>query len=166
MPTDADWPHALNGLGFRARYLLWTHGAASFLSGGPADRTRSSVPAPPPRTAQTSRRNSPAPRPRNEHTIVSGCAYGIADAAHYVAPAGGDHAIAIPAGGGAGAYPRGHTYLVAQGGNVGLLASEMVLKRRRPGTGSLLSPSRRLAPQSGARLTITESQRSSPTPQI
>lgn len=40
IPTDAHWPHALNDLGPRAPYLLWTRGATSFLAGALTDRVR------------------------------------------------------------------------------------------------------------------------------
>lgn len=125
IPTNTDWPHALNDLGSRAPYLLWTHGATSFLSDGLADRVTITGA----RAATEYDTNVAAhlagDLARDEHTIVSGGAYGIDGAAHHAALAEGGNTIAILAGGVDRPYPRGHADLLARIGDVGLLASEM-----------------------------------------
>lgn len=124
IPTDADWPHALNDLGARVPYLLWTRGATSFLSDGLADRVTITGARAATEYGTNVAAHLAGELARDEHTIVSGGAYGIDGAAHQAALAAGGNTIAILAGGVDRPYPRGHSDLLARIGDVGLLASE------------------------------------------
>ncbi|RCS79603.1 DNA-processing protein DprA [Brachybacterium alimentarium] len=125
IPTDAHWPHALNDLGPRAPYLLWTRGATSFLSGALGDRvTITGSRAATDYGVQVAAQLA-GDLAREERTIVAGGAYGIDAAAHRAALATGGSTIAILAGGVDRPYPRGNAGLLDRIGDVGLLASEM-----------------------------------------
>lgn len=125
IPTDTDWPQALNDLGSRTPFLLWTRGATSFLAGGLADRvTITGARAASEYGIQVSDEIA-GDLAREEHTIVSGAAYGIDAAAHRAALATGGATIAVLAGGVDRPYPQGHADLLDRIGDVGLLASEM-----------------------------------------
>ena len=124
IPSDAHWPHALNDLGPRAPYLLWTRGTTSFLAGALTDRV----------TVTGSRAASEygvqvaghlaSDLAQQERTIVAGGAYGIDAAAHRAALTAGGSTIAVLAGGVDRPYPRGNSDLLARIGDLGVLASE------------------------------------------
>lgn len=125
IPADADWPHALNDLGPRAPYLLWTRGATSFLAGALTDRvTITGARAASEYGVQVASRLA-GDLANEERTIVSGGAYGIDAAAHRAALATGGATIAVLAGGVDRPYPRGNTDLLNRVGDLGALVSEM-----------------------------------------
>ncbi|MEU6855568.1 DNA-processing protein DprA [Rothia kristinae] len=125
IPTDADWPHALNDLGPRAPYLLWTRGATSFLAGALTDRvTITGARAASEYGVQVAGQLA-GDLANGERTVVSGGAYGIDAAAHRAALATGGATIAVLAGGVDRPYPRGNTDLLNRIGDLGALVSEM-----------------------------------------
>lgn len=125
IPSDADWPHALNDLGPRAPYLLWTRGATSFLAGALTDRvTITGARAASEYGVQVAGQLA-GDLARQERTIVSGGAYGIDAAAHRAALATGGATIAVLAGGVDRPYPRGNTDLLNRVGDLGAQVSEM-----------------------------------------
>lgn len=125
IPTDANWPHALNDLGPRAPYLLWTRGATSFLAGALTDRvTITGARAASEYGVQVAGRLA-GDLANEELTVVSGGAYGIDAAAHRAALATGGATIAVLAGGVDRPYPRGHADLLNRIGDLGALVSEM-----------------------------------------
>jgi DNA processing protein len=125
IPADKEWPAGLNNLGERAPYLLWTRGAASFLTTPLSDRA----------TITGAR----AATPYGEHVagelamgladeervVVSGGAYGIEGAAHKSVLAASGQTIAVLTGGLDRPYPAGHSELLSRIGDVGLLVSEL-----------------------------------------
>ena len=125
IPTDADWPHALNDLGARAPYLLWTRGATSFLSDGLADRITITGARAATEYGTNVAAHLAGELARDEHTIVSGGAYGIDGAAHRAALSSGGQTIAVVPGGPDRLYPAGHRDMLERVGDVGLLMSEM-----------------------------------------
>lgn len=125
IPTDTDWPQALNDLGSRAPYLLWTRGATSFLAGGLADRvTITGARAASEYGIQVTGEVAGG-LAREEYTIVSGVAYGIDAAAHRAALAVGGGTFAVLANGVDRPFPSGHAEMLDRIGDVVLLASEM-----------------------------------------
>ena len=125
IPADKEWPAGLNNLGERAPDLLWTRGAASFLTTPLSDRA----------TITGAR----AATPYGEHVagelamgladeervVVSGGAYGIEGAAHKSVLAASGQTIAVLTGGLDRPYPAGHSELLSRIGDVGLLVSEL-----------------------------------------
>lgn len=125
IPTDADWPHALNDLGPRAPYLLWARGATSLLAGALTDRvTITGARAASEYGVQVTGQLA-GDLAQQERIIVSGGAYGIDAAAHRAALATGGATIAVLAGGIDRPYPRGNTDLLNRIGDLGALVSEM-----------------------------------------
>src|SRR5699024_8957097 len=108
IPTDTDWPHALNDLGSRAPYLLWTRGATSFLAGALTDRVTMT-----------------GSRAASEYGVqVAGHLAGDLAQQERTIVAGGGGPIAVLAGGIDRPYPRGNSDLLARIGDLGVLASE------------------------------------------
>ena len=124
IPTDTDWPHALNDLGSRAPYLLWTHGATSFLAGALTDRVTMTGSRAASEYGVQVAGHLAGDLAQQERTIVAGGGYGRDAAAHRSALAGGGGTIAVLAGGIDRPYPRGNSDLLARIGDLGMLASE------------------------------------------
>ncbi|MBS1698405.1 MAG: DNA-protecting protein DprA [Actinobacteria bacterium] len=125
IPADKEWPTALNDLGDRAPYLLWTRGAGSFLTGAVSDRVtitgaRASSAYGEQVTAELAMGLAD-----EERTVVAGGAYGIEGAAHKSVLAAAGHTIAVLPSGLDRLYPAGHTDLLNRIGDVGLLVSEV-----------------------------------------
>ncbi len=149
IPADKEWPAGLNDLGERSPYLLWTRGAASFLTTALSDRATITG-----SRAATSYGEQIAGElvtglADEERGVVSGGAYGIEGAAHKSVLAASGQTIAVLANGLDRPYPTGHSELLNQIGDVGLLVSELP-----PGTAPtrhrFLARNRRLAALSGA----------------
>ena len=159
IPADKEWPASLNDLGERAPYLLWTRGASSFLTTALSDRATITG-----SRAATSYGEHVAGElatglADEERVVVSGGAYGIEGAAHKSVLAANGQTIAILAGGLDRPYPAGHSELLNQIGDVGLLVSELP-----PGTAPtrhrFLARNRLLAALSGATVIPEASPRS------
>ena len=125
IPADREWPAGLDDLGVRAPYVLWTRGAASFLTATLRDRVtitgaRSATPY-----GMEVAGDLAANLAEDERIIVAGGAVGIEGATHRGALARGGHTVAVLACGVDRAYPSAHRELLEQIGDVGLLVSEL-----------------------------------------
>lgn len=159
IPADKEWPAGLNDLGDRAPYMLWTRGAASFLTTALSDRATITG-----ARAATSYGEQIAGElatglADEEGVVVSGGAYGIEGAAHKSVLAASGQTIAVQANGLDRPYPAGHSKLLNRIGDVGLLVSELP-----PGAAStrhrFLARNRLLAALSGATVIPEASPRS------
>ncbi|AZH78969.1 DNA-protecting protein DprA [Microbacterium sp. Y-01] len=159
IPADKEWPASLNDLGERAPYLLWTHGAASFLTTALSDRATITG-----ARAATSYGEQVAGElatglADEERVVVSGGAYGIEGAAHRSVLAASGQTIAVLAGGLDRPYPAGHSELLSRIGDVGLLVSELP-PGAAPTRHRFLARNRLLAALSGATVIPEASPRS------
>lgn len=125
IPADKDWPAGLNDLGERAPYLLWTRGAASFLTTALSDRVTITGSRAATSYGEHVARELGAGMADEERIVVTGGAYGIEGAAHQTVLAAGGQTIAVLAGGVDRPYPAGHSDLLRRVGDAGLLVSEM-----------------------------------------
>ncbi|WP_413454932.1 DNA-processing protein DprA [Glutamicibacter sp. FR1] len=125
IPGDKEWPSALDDLGYRRPYVLWTRGTTSFLA-RPLNDLVTITGA----RASTSYGEHVAGQfasdlASSERIIVAGGAYGIDGAAHRAALASGGDTIAVMANGVDRMYPMGHRELLEQVAGLGLLVSEV-----------------------------------------
>ena len=125
VPGDADWPVALNDLGDRAPYVLWTRGASSFLARPLQDFVTITGSRASTSYGDHVARELAASTATDERVVVAGGAYGIEGAAHQAALAAGGDTIAILANGVDRPYPAGHRDLIERVADVGLLVSEV-----------------------------------------
>lgn len=125
VPGDAEWPAGLDDLGHRAPYALWAHGRTELLTGRLSDRV--TVTGARAATAYGEHVASELVRDlvADRRIIVSGAAYGIDAAAHKAALVADGGTIAMMAGGLGRPQPAGHTELLKQIGQDGLLISEL-----------------------------------------
>ncbi len=124
IPGDQDWPSALDDLGDRRPYVLWTRGATSFLA-----RPLSEFVTITGARAATSYGEHVAGQLSSdlanaERVVVAGGAYGIEGAAHRAALASGGDTIAVMANGVDRPYPVGHRELLERVADLGLMVSE------------------------------------------
>jgi len=124
MPGDRDWPAALTDLGEREPFVLWTRGAASFLSRPFTDLLTITGSRAATSYGEHVAAEFAAHLARDGRVVVTGGAYGIEGAAHRGALAAGGDTIAVLAGGVDRPYPAGHRDLLDQIAGVGLLVSE------------------------------------------
>lgn len=124
IPGDRDWPAALSSLGGREPFLLWTRGAASFLSRPLTDLLTITGSRAATSYGEHVASDFAANLARDGRVVVAGGAYGIEGAAHRAALAAGGDTIAVLAGGVDRPYPAGHHDLLDQIAGVGLLVSE------------------------------------------
>ena len=125
IPGDKEWPSALDDLGDRRPYVLWTRGTTSFLT-RPLDDLVTITGA----RASTSYGEHVAGQLASdlasaERIIVAGGAYGIEGAAHRAALASGGDTIAVVANGVDRPYPMGHRELLERVADLGLMVSEV-----------------------------------------
>ena len=125
IPGDGEWPSALDDLGNRRPYVLWTRGTPSFLA-RPVDDLVTITGA----RASTSYGEHVAGELASdlanaERIVVAGGAYGIEGAAHRAALASGGDTIAVMANGVDRMYPMGHRELLERVADLGLLISEV-----------------------------------------
>ena len=125
IPGEKDWPVALNDLGARTPYALWTRGETALLAKPLADRITLTG-----ARASTAYGDHMAIELASDlalsgRVVVAGGAYGIEAVAHQSALATGGRTIAVLAGGVDRAYPAGHTDLFARIEQQGLLVSEV-----------------------------------------
>lgn len=125
IPADKDWPAALSDLGDRAPYLLWTRGATSFLSTALSDRVTITGSRASTSYGEHVTGDLATGMADEERIVVAGGAYGIEGAAHRSVLAAGGQTIAVLAGGLGRPYPAGHSDMLRQIGDVGLLISEL-----------------------------------------
>ncbi|MFV0551003.1 MAG: DNA-processing protein DprA, partial [Anaerorhabdus sp.] len=120
-----EWPSALDDLGDRRPYVLWTRGATSFLA-RPLNDLVTITGA----RASTSYGDHVAGQLASdlanaERLVVAGGAYGIEGAAHRAALASGGDTIAVMANGVDRMYPMGHRELLERVADLGLIVSEV-----------------------------------------
>ena len=115
IPDDREWPSALDDLGDRRPYVLWTRGATSFLARPLSDlftvtgaRGATSYGEHVASTLASELANS-------ERTAVAGGAYGIEGAAHRATLTSGGDTIVVVAKGVDRSYPMGHRELSTPG---------------------------------------------------
>ena len=125
IPGDKEWPPALDDLGDRRPYVLWTRGATSFLA-RPLNEFVTITGA----RVSTSYGEHVAAELASDlvnadRVVLAGGAYGIEGAAHRAALASGGDTIAVMANGVDRPYPMGHRELLEQVADLGLLVSEV-----------------------------------------
>ncbi len=125
IPGDKEWPSALDDLGDRRPYVLWTRGTASFLA-----RLLNDLVTITGARASTSYGEHVAGQLASdlasaERIVVAGGAYGIEGAAHRAALTSGGDTIAVMANGVDRMYPMGHRELLERVAGLGLLVSEV-----------------------------------------
>ena len=125
IPGDGEWPSALDDLGDRRPYVLWTRGTTSFRA-RPVDDLVTTTGA---RAATSYGEHVAAELASDlanaERIVVAGGAYGIEGAAHRAALASGGDTIAVVANGVDRPYPIGHRELLERVADLGLLVSEV-----------------------------------------
>lgn len=125
IPDDREWPSALDDLGDRRPYVLWTRGTTSFLARPLSElftvtgaRAATSYGEHVASTLASELANS-------ERTVVAGGAYGIEGAAHRATLASGGDTIVVMGNGVDRPYPMGHRELFARVADLGLMVSEV-----------------------------------------
>lgn len=121
IPSDPDWPTALNDLSHRAPYALWAKGRTELLT----------QPLPQRITVTGARADTSygahvtdelcGDLSQSGRTLVAGAAYGIEASAHRAALIRGANTIAVLASGVDRPYPAGHTDLIDRITRDGLL---------------------------------------------
>lgn len=163
IPADDHWPTGLNDLGIRAPYVLWTRGAASFLTAPLRERVTITGARSATNYGTEIASDLAANLAYDERIIVAGGAFGIEGAAHRGALAQGGQTIAVLACGVDRAYPSAHRDLLERIVDVGLLTSELppgtVPSRER-----FLARGRLLAALSGATVVPEAALRSGAIP--
>ncbi|ASR54921.1 DNA-processing protein DprA [Cellulomonas sp. PSBB021] len=125
IPGDKEWPSALDDLGDRRPYVLWTRGTTSFLARPLSDLvTITGARASTSYGEQVARRLA-SDLTNAERLVVAGGAYGIEGAAHRAALASGGDTIAVMANGVDRPYPVGHRELLERVADLGLMVSEV-----------------------------------------
>lgn len=125
IPADKEWPAGLDDLGDRAPYLLWTRGVTSFLTTALSDRVTITGSRASTSYGEHVTGDLATGIADEERIVVAGGAYGIEGAAHRAVLAAGGQTVAVLAGGLDRPYPAGHSDLLRQIGDVGLLISEL-----------------------------------------
>lgn len=125
IPGDKEWPSALDDLGDRRPYVLWTRGTTSFLARPLSDfvtitGARASTSYGEHVAAQLASDLANA-----ERLVVAGGAYGIEGTAHRAALASGGDTIAVMANGVDRPNPMGHRELLERVADLGLMVSEV-----------------------------------------
>ncbi|CAG7602350.1 DNA-processing protein DprA [Leucobacter soli] len=125
IPDDKEWPSALDDLGDRRPYVLWTRGTTSFLMRPLGDLVTITG-----ARAATSYGEHVAGQLASdlanaERIVVTGGTYGIEGAAHRAALASGGDTIAVMANGVDRPYPMGHRELLERVADLGLMVSEV-----------------------------------------
>jgi DNA processing protein len=125
IPSDKEWPAGLNDLDDRAPYVLWTRGAASFLTSAVSDRATITGARAATAYGEQIAGELATGLADEERTVVSGGAYGIEGAAHKGVLAAAGHTIAVLPSGLDRLYPAGHADLLNRIGDAGLLVTEL-----------------------------------------
>lgn len=125
IPSDYEWPSALNDLGDRVPTALWVRGAPSFLTSPLSDRVTITGARAATSYGEHVTGELASDLTHAERIIVAGGAYGIDAAAHRAALASGGQTLAVMVGGLDRLYPSGNRELLERVGDLGLLVSEM-----------------------------------------
>lgn len=159
IPSDPDWPTALNDLGHRAPYALWAKGRTELLA----------EPLPQRITVTGARAATSygahvtdelcGDLAQSGRTLVAGAAYGIEASAHRAALVRDANTIVVLASGVDRPYPAGHTDLIDRIAREGLLLSE-VPPSVAPTRQRFIDRSRILAALSGATIIVEAGSRS------
>lgn len=125
IPSDPEWPIALNDLGARAPYALWALGRTELLT-APASQLITVTGA----RAATGygvhvAEDLSTELARSGRTVVGGAAYGIEGSAHRSALVERGDTIAVLAAGVDRPYPAGHADLIQSISRQGLVISEV-----------------------------------------
>lgn len=159
VPGDRHWPAAVNDLGDRAPFALWTRGADSFVALPLSDLVTITGARAASSYGEHVATEFATEFARDERVVVAGGAYGIEGAAHRAALGAGGDTIAVLAGGVDRPYPAGHRELLDRIADVGLLVSETA-----PGTAPtrhrFLARSRLLAALSSTTVVVEAGARS------
>jgi len=125
IPSDPDWPAALNDLGDRTPYALWAKGRTELLSTPISQRvTITGARAATSYGAHVTEELCDDLTTSGK-TLVAGAAYGIDGSVHQAALRRGGDTIAVLASGIDRPYPMGHADLLERVGNRGLTISEV-----------------------------------------
>ncbi|MFF2267327.1 DNA-processing protein DprA [Cellulosimicrobium cellulans] len=159
IPSDSDWPTALNDLGDRAPTALWLRGAASLLAATVSDRVTITGARAATSYGEHVACELASDLTHAERIIVAGGAYGIDAVAHRAALAAGGQTLAVMVGGLDRLYPSGNRELLERAGDLGLLASEMP-PGAAPTEWRFLARNRILGALSGATVVVEAGYRS------
>lgn len=159
IPSDPDWPTALNDLGHRAPYALWAKGRTELLA----------EPLPQRITVTGARAATSygahvtdelcGDLAQSGRILVAGAAYGIEASAHRAALIRDANTIAVLASGVDRPYPAGHAALIDHIAREGLLLSE-VPSSVAPTRQRFIDRSRILAALSSATIIVEAGSRS------
>lgn len=158
IPSDPEWPTALDDLGVFAPLVLWVRGDAGLLrtaAGGVAivgARAATSY-------GEHVATELSADLAASGHAVVSGAAFGIDAAAHRAALAVEGVTIALLAGGAERSYPHAHSHLIDRIAQTGVVASE-VAPGSAPTKWRFLQRNRVIAALSGATVVVEAGWRS------
>lgn len=158
IPGDHEWPAALNDLGDRAPYVLWTRGATTLLSRLLTDRVTLTGARGATAYGENVGSELAGDLAARDRVIVAGGAYGIEGAAHRVALAAGGDTITVLVGGVDRPYPARHRDLLDRVADVGLLMSEMP-SGATPTRHRFLARGRIMAALSGASVVVEAATR-------
>lgn len=159
IPDDSGWPTALNDLGARSPYALWTRGRTELLAAPLAQRvTVTGARAATGYGVHVAEELS-GELAQSGRSLVAGGAYGIEGSVHRAALRHGDNTIAVLASGLDRAYPVGHADLIESIAQRGLALSE-VPPTVGPTRQRFLDRSRILAALSGATIVVEAGFRS------
>jgi DNA processing protein len=125
IPGDKEWPSALDDLGDRRPYVLWTRGTTSFLARPLSDLVTITGARASTSYGEHVARQLASDLTNAERLVVAGGAYGIEGAAHRAALASGGDTIAVMANGVDRPYPVGHRELLERVADLGLMVSEV-----------------------------------------
>ncbi|WP_350351621.1 DNA-processing protein DprA [Microbacterium sp. A8/3-1] len=124
IPEDFEWPTALNDLGERTPYALWTRGRTELLTGSlPLRITVTGARAATGYGVHVTDELS-GDLVESDRILVAGGAYGIEGSVHRAALTHGDNTIAVLASGLDRAYPVGHADLIESIAHRGLVLTE------------------------------------------
>ncbi|WP_292777795.1 MULTISPECIES: DNA-processing protein DprA [Microbacterium] len=159
IPEDSEWPTALNDLGARTPYALWTRGRTELLTAPLAQRTTLTGARAATGYGVHVAEELSGDLAESDRALVAGGAYGIEGSAHRAALMHGDNTIAVLASGLDRAYPVGHADLIESIAHRGLVFTEAP-PASAPTRQRFLDRSRILAALSGATVIVEAGFRS------
>mgnify|MGYP000888882352 FL=1 len=124
IPSDKEWPSALDDLGDRRPYVLWTRGTTPFLPRPVANRATITGVRAATSYGEYVTGELASDLTDAERTVVAGGACGIEEAAHRATLGSGSDTIAVMANGVDRPYPMGHQELLGRVADLGLIVSE------------------------------------------